>query len=320
MKLINLSKIKISKSLHLRTSDNVDDLVESIKEVGLLNPLIVNEQYKLLAGGRRYAALKKLKHKRVSVVIYEHNDVVVSSILKDTDLTENIVISLFEKLVNIDENLARKELGSKESSDQLVERKKIYLKLHPETKHGITGGKAGNRKKKKIENDTVPSSKKSKIKPTSKKQPSFVEDTSKKTGHNKRTIERAIRCVEKASIKVGKLWEQKQINPSQVNELVKLSVSDQNDIVKHLIGATKSETKEIIKDVLKSGIKKAIKNIDAYQDMYRYASTIRMDSNSLNKVLLEVMKNKVKFSSEYKKEIELCINSLIKIMKKFLQR
>lgn len=56
----------------------------------------------------------------------------------------------------------------------MARRKEIYLELHPETKTGVAGGKAGRKGKEKITNDTM----------------SFVTDTSQKTGKSKRTVER----------------------------------------------------------------------------------------------------------------------------------
>ena len=50
---------------------DVDDLVESISKVGLLHPLGVNKDHKLIYGFRRLKALKKLEWKEVPVVIFQ---------------------------------------------------------------------------------------------------------------------------------------------------------------------------------------------------------------------------------------------------------
>ncbi len=47
----------------------VDDLVETIKQVGYVNPIIVDENHEILAGHTRYKALKKLGWKTAPVLV-----------------------------------------------------------------------------------------------------------------------------------------------------------------------------------------------------------------------------------------------------------
>ena len=49
--------------------ENLDDLCDSIRRVGLLSPLVVNSQYLCISGHRRLAACRKLGLKTVEVVI-----------------------------------------------------------------------------------------------------------------------------------------------------------------------------------------------------------------------------------------------------------
>ncbi|OGS22986.1 MAG: hypothetical protein A2252_06220 [Elusimicrobia bacterium RIFOXYA2_FULL_39_19] len=63
-------KLKISEIknvVNFRNDDNCDDLVASIKEHGLLEPVVVNENNELVGGYRRIQALQKLKMKEVPV-------------------------------------------------------------------------------------------------------------------------------------------------------------------------------------------------------------------------------------------------------------
>ena len=50
---------------------NIDDLVVSIDEVGLLQPLVVNQQYQVISGHRRLEAVRKLGWSEVDVEVIE---------------------------------------------------------------------------------------------------------------------------------------------------------------------------------------------------------------------------------------------------------
>jgi hypothetical protein len=56
--LIKLDEIKETQSR--RDHGDIKSLKQSIKEIGLINPLTVNQNYELLAGRRRYQAIKEL--------------------------------------------------------------------------------------------------------------------------------------------------------------------------------------------------------------------------------------------------------------------
>lgn len=66
-------KIKVHKIVpHPLNSEiyelsNIDDLVKSIDEVGLLNPLVINQRNELISGHRRFEAVKQLGWKEVDV-------------------------------------------------------------------------------------------------------------------------------------------------------------------------------------------------------------------------------------------------------------
>jgi len=46
---------------------DIEDLMESISEVGLLQPLVINKKYQVLSGDRRFESIKKLGWKEVDV-------------------------------------------------------------------------------------------------------------------------------------------------------------------------------------------------------------------------------------------------------------
>jgi len=66
---------------------NIEELAESIKEKGLIQPLSVNADYTLLAGGRRYKACAAIGLEKIPVVVREGNDEVDA---REVELVENI--------------------------------------------------------------------------------------------------------------------------------------------------------------------------------------------------------------------------------------
>ncbi|MFT8560932.1 MAG: ParB N-terminal domain-containing protein [Acetobacter sp.] len=92
----------------------------SIAEHGLRQPIEVRKvgkRYKLIAGGHRLQAAKILEWVDIPAIV-----------LKATELEA--------KLLEIDENLFRRELSPLDRATFLATRKEVYEALHPETKHG----------------------------------------------------------------------------------------------------------------------------------------------------------------------------------------
>ena len=73
---------------------------------------------RLVAGWHRLEATRQLKHDTIRAVVLEGLDA-------DAAL-----------LTEIDENLVRADLSPAERAIHLAERKRLYEKLHPQTKHG----------------------------------------------------------------------------------------------------------------------------------------------------------------------------------------
>ena len=73
---IRICKISPSK-YNLREADNVEELAESIKYYGLLQPIVirpVSPSYEVVAGNRRLAAAKLLKLRKLSCHVIELSD------------------------------------------------------------------------------------------------------------------------------------------------------------------------------------------------------------------------------------------------------
>ena len=116
---INRLKANEKNRVRIHSGKDLTQLKESIQKLGLLHPIIISQDYRLLAGYRRFSAMKELGYKIIPVIIKKN-------------LTE-----LDELDIEIEENWIRKNLTSYEMDIALAKRKEIYDKLHPEaTKKG----------------------------------------------------------------------------------------------------------------------------------------------------------------------------------------
>lgn len=110
METRKLSELKPTNP-YLRLGTDVSELERSIRTLGLIAPLVVNNQNVILAGARRYQALLNLGFTEAPVMVIDKN-------------------SLEQELVSIDENLVRKDLSKLEIESHLRRAKEIYQQLH----------------------------------------------------------------------------------------------------------------------------------------------------------------------------------------------
>lgn len=112
IKEIDISKIKIGERQRKYIGD-ITTLKKSMKEIGLLNPIIVSSDYTLIAGYRRLLAAKELGWKTITARV-------ISSDKKD----------IFED-IEFYENYARKNLFQEEIEEvvkKLNNRKKGFFR------------------------------------------------------------------------------------------------------------------------------------------------------------------------------------------------
>lgn len=153
MNTANIDDIKIPS--HRKTRGSIEELANSIKELGLLNPITITSDFALVAGYHRYLACKSLGWKEIPTVTIH-------------------VDGLRVELAEIDENLIRNELSEIDRGENLVRRKEIYEALYPQTKHGASGGWHNNKGNKLETADSAVSS--------------FNKDTAAKTGISERVV------------------------------------------------------------------------------------------------------------------------------------
>ena len=148
---VNLNDIKLTNQ-YLRLDTDVESLQKSIEKVGLINPITINKDNELLAGARRFEAMKALGWTEAPVHVVDRQ-------------------SLEQELISIDENLVRKALTNLEFEKCLNRGREIYEELNPvATKVDVTVKEMtpAEKKQAKIEED--------------EDQDSFAAVTSEKTG------------------------------------------------------------------------------------------------------------------------------------------
>ncbi|TNJ40469.1 ParB/RepB/Spo0J family partition protein [Phaeobacter sp. B1627] len=153
--------IEMNNRLRPVSRAGVEAIKASITELGVMKDAIHVRKIKrsgkieLLAGAHRLTAARDLGWESITVVCWECNDD-------------------FARLMEIDDNLAGSGLTALDTAVFLAERKKVYEKLHPETRGGVAGGRA----RQGLANDTM----------------SFAAATAEKFGTSVRQIERIVRA------------------------------------------------------------------------------------------------------------------------------
>jgi len=202
-----ISDVVVGEKRREVKSDYVQKLADSIKQIGLINPITITPDNRLIAGYHRLQAFIQLGETRIPAVIL--------------NLSE-----LEARLAEIDENLIRNELSVLERGEWLLERKAIYEELHPDTRWGVAGGLARQG--------------------SANAESAFAKDTSEKTGQSRRVIEENIQIAKNISpevkdkIRDTELADRKtdllrlaRMNPEQQEKIVEKIISGEADTINH---------------------------------------------------------------------------------------
>lgn len=233
---VKIENIVVHKRLRDIDTDKVKELADSIKEVGLLCPVLVTKDNILVAGNHRIEAYKLLGLEAIETIIID----------KTTLLIE---------LAEIDENLIRNELHFIEEGDHFDRRKEIYEELYPKTKQG------GDRKSTGIKQRLAPLEK-----------PSFVTDTASKTGKSERTVREELQISRNISPELKKQIKATNTGEKDALKISRMEPEEQIKVVEKLVNGAKSvkaceilEVKELKEQRLKEeikGINPIVYNID----------------------------------------------------------
>ena len=198
--LVQISEITVNPGRREAAPGDVKELADSILEVGLINPIMVDQAHTLIAGLHRLEAMKLLGRTEIECTV------------SDLD-------GLQVELAEIDENFIRKDLPDDEFRELLLRRKEIYESLHPETKNG------GDRKSEKIRS----------AKCTSDFAKSFVDDTAEKLGVAPSTVRREIQTAKNLVPKAKEIIKGAKVTKSDALKLSRLPPEQQAEAAVQLV-------------------------------------------------------------------------------------
>ena len=107
---VNVADVKVRTRLRATNEENIQEIANSIHEVGLINPISIDSDLNLIAGYHRLQAHKLLGLKEILAIIGNQKE-------------------LQARLQEIDENLKRSELTAIEKSVHIEERENILRQL-----------------------------------------------------------------------------------------------------------------------------------------------------------------------------------------------
>ena len=157
--IIPVDRVEVGRRLRDVSEKQVDALIASIGDVGLLNPITVYPRkvieagisvdgYGLVAGAHRLEAVRRLGHTEIAAQIVTMGE-------------------LERQIAECDENLCGSVLSNSDRARFTARRKEAYEALHPEARHG------GDRKSDQVANFATCS---------------FADDQAAKTGQSARAI------------------------------------------------------------------------------------------------------------------------------------
>lgn len=197
---LSIKEIQVKEGRRSLDTCHVGELADSIREIGLLNPLTIDRDNFLIAGLHRLEAVKRLGWTEV-------------------DCTVSSLEGLAAELAEIDENIVRSDMSTLEYGEILLRRKEIYETLHPETKRGMRNGQTSKSDKMSfLETKSV------------------AQDTAEKLGVVPRTVERQIQTAKNLTQEAKEIIKNadKKISKKEALKLSRLEPEDQKEAARLL--------------------------------------------------------------------------------------
>ena len=232
---IKISEIKVGEDRRGIDEANVLNLIKSIREVGLLNPITITKDKKLIAGAHRIEAYKRMGFAEIECTVAE-------------------VDGLKAELAEIDENLIRHNLNHIDEGEQLLRKKEIYEILYPETKASYNGGGfKGNQHKKEVTGTVLAT--------TQRK--SFVDDTADKMQITPSSIRKKIQIAKGLTPEVKNIVKENKIGEKNSLKLVRIKEPEKQKEAAEKLAAGKpieeqpvfqKPSPEEFKNIFKAGV------------------------------------------------------------------
>lgn len=203
--LVPISEITINPGRREAAPGDVKELADSIAEVGLINPIMVDQSHTLIAGLHRLEAMKLLGRTEIECTV------------SDLD-------GLQVELAEIDENFVRKDLSDDEFRELLLRRKEIYESLHPEAKATYDGGAFRGNQHQNVVGENFSATTKS-----------FVQDTADKLGVSPRTVELQIQTAKNLTPEAKEIIKGAKVTKSDALKLSRLAPERQTEAASRLV-------------------------------------------------------------------------------------
>ena len=258
-----LSDIKLN-SEYLRVDTDVSALKKSVESVGLIHPVTVNREGELLAGARRFQAVKELGWDELPVLVVDHDE-------------------LAQELISIDENLVRTQLSQVELERYLNRGREIYETLHPTaSKVDLSAEDLSAEQKQQLREQEE------------QDEDSFAAITAEKTGLSRSVIKSAIKRDALASEGVKKARGSGDLNATKTNELIRLEKDTQEQILPLIADKTARETRRIVTAAKAGGLSAAVEECEKVVPLPReysqMLSPMRRVNRSISRILVEELR------------------------------
>jgi ParB family chromosome partitioning protein len=295
MEFLKLNELSVKNS-YLRLDTDVSDLEKSIEMLGLIAPLVIDKDNNLLAGGRRYAALKNLGREEAWIMRVKGD-------------------SLQKELISIDENLVRKDLGKLELESNLRRAKELYTEL---LNHNSEKAKEAYEELKNFDSSLSPeenSAPKIEVLASQK----FVKDVSEKTGMSHRQIFQAIERDEKASPEIKRARGRGDLSVGQTNEIIKLSKKEQKQILPIIKDKTVKEVRKLIKEAKAEGVEAVVNSCLEEEENAKEVKQLKSSIIKMSRLAGRIELENIAFKEDMAYEIQKDWDNLTKIMENVLR-
>ena len=221
----------------------VEEIADSVKEIGLMHPITIDSTNRLIAGLHRLEAFKLLGNEKIPVRVTEETN------------------PLKLRLMHLDENLADGQLLPYEESVALKEKKEIYEKLYPETTETA-------RKSRKNLNKELTEPESGSV--TTGLRPNFTEDTAKKTGKSKSVIKENLQIANKIKPETYEKIKDTEIaqKKTELLQLARLEEEEQNEVIEKITEGKATKIRQAIQQTKKEHRKPVIIPDGEYDIIY----------------------------------------------------
>ncbi len=279
-----VADIKLNNE-YLRVETDVDALKKSVESVGLIHPVTINQENELLAGARRVQAVRELGWEEIPVQVIDR-DVMV------------------QELISIDENLVRSPLSHLELEKYLNRGREIYEAINPKANKVDLSSEDLSAEEKRQQKEQE-----------EQDEDSFAAITAEKTGLSKSVIKGAIKRDALASEAVKRARGGGELNATKTNEIIKLEMDAQEQVLPLLANKTAKEARQIVAAAKSGGLTAAIeaseKVVPLPREYSQMLSPMKRVNRSISRILVEELRYDGPEQSKINNELMQLKNNLI---------